>query len=692
MGNALDQALDLANASIALDGRNATALALKAAVLLKLKDSNGAKREAQAALDADPSNAEALIVLAAERMLAGDTDGALSILDRPGLTYKKEDEFAIHLFKLQIFEKTGDLKQQEVLLHKLVELYPFETALQKSLINVYLKEKRYDEAEKELRAYAAAKPSDMTAGLNVVAFLLQFKGPAAARQELVARINNAGEQKSKYQLALADFDLRQGQVADSIQLLDTLIKDARSPDDVTAAQTKLAQIQFQQKKFDVVEELVSSVLRKDSRNLDALKLRASLRLQQGQLDVAIADLRQALDDQPRSSDLMILLANAYERSGSIELADKQYADAAKVSGFDPGVTLNYVAFLRRRGNDERAEDILTQLAQQSRNNVTVLSALAEVRLARQNWAGAKEVGEAIRRIGDTQGLGDQILAAALNGQGKYGDSIKILEGMQATSTSASKGPLVQLVDTLVRAQKLDEAVAILQKELKTNPANAEVYVMLGSVQLLKNLPDQAVQSFRTAIDRQPKDVAGYNALVNFYLRNKNVDEAEKVVRAGLQGQPDSFALRLTYATVLEQKGNYEGAIAEYEKLLKQDPGSLIVANNLASLLSDRRTDKASFDRANSVAAVLRKSQVPSFKDTLGWIDYLRGDYKSATGLLEEAVAAMPNRAMVQYHLGMSYVAVGQMAKATEQFKKALALNPDSALQEKITAAQKKAAL
>ena len=149
---------------------------LRAAVLLKQKDSNGAKREAQAALDADPSNAEALIVLAAERMQAGDTDGALSILDRPGLTYKKEDEFAIQLFRLQIYEKTGDLKQQEVLLHKLVDLYPFETALQKSLIGVYLKEKRYDEAEKELRAYAAAKPSDMTAGLNVVGFLLQFKG------------------------------------------------------------------------------------------------------------------------------------------------------------------------------------------------------------------------------------------------------------------------------------------------------------------------------------------------------------------------------------------------------------------------------------------------------------------------------------------------------------------------------------
>ena len=104
----VDQALDLANAAIALDDRNPNALALKAAALLKLKDATGAKREAQAALDIDPANAEAVIVLAVERMIRGDTEGALSILDRPGVTYKTEDEFAIQLVKLQIFEKTGD--------------------------------------------------------------------------------------------------------------------------------------------------------------------------------------------------------------------------------------------------------------------------------------------------------------------------------------------------------------------------------------------------------------------------------------------------------------------------------------------------------------------------------------------------------------------------------------------------------
>ena len=65
--------------------------------------------------------------------------------------------------------------------------------------------------------------------------------------------------------------------------------------------------------------------------------------------------------------------------------------------------------------------------------------------------------------------------------------------------------------------------------------------------------------------------------------------------------------------------------------------------------------------------------------------------KARLGLLEEAAAALPDRPMVQYHLGATYIAIGQPAKAADQLKKALALSPDSSLQEKIKAAQKKAA-
>jgi tetratricopeptide (TPR) repeat protein len=204
-----------------------------------------------------------------------------------------------------------------------------------------------------------------------------------------------------------------------------------------------------------------------------------------------------------------------------------------------------------------------------------------------------------------------------------------------------------------------------------------------------NQPDQALKNFTAAIEKQPKNASGYLALATLYANQKKDDEALKVLHAALKEQPDNASLQLTLAGVLEQKGDYEAAISQYENMLDKQSGNMIVANNLASLLSDHRSDKASLDKAQTLAASLRKSPVPQFKDTLGWVSYREGDYKSAVSLVEEAAAELPGQAQVRYHLGMSYIATGELAKASDQFKKALDLSPDAGLAEQIREALKK---
>ena len=73
------------------------------------------------------------------------------------------------------------------------------------------------------------------------------------------------------------------------------------------------------------------------------------------------------------------------------LADKQYADAVRISNFDSKVGLNYVNFLLRRGNVDRAEQFLTELSKRSPKNLDILLALARVELGRGDWAGAQAV-------------------------------------------------------------------------------------------------------------------------------------------------------------------------------------------------------------------------------------------------------------------------------------------------------------
>ena len=298
-------------------------------------------------------------------------------------------------------------------------------------------------------------------------FLLATKGPAAARAELVARID-AGGDVFPYQMALADFDYGQGNDADSFKLLESLASNTASPEQAVAAKIKLAEINLGRKKTDAALALVEGILHNDSRNASALKLRAVIEMDRNQLEPAINDLRTALNDQPRSTDLMLLLASAYERSGSIELAEKEFADATRASNFEPNASLTYVAFLRRHNNVQRAADVLSDLASRQPNNVAILSTWAEVKLAQQDWAGAQQIGETIKKLGTNNGVADQILGAAYGGEKKYDQSIAAFENAVAAAPAAVQ-PMVALVREYMQAKQPEKAVEFPAVGAKDQP-------------------------------------------------------------------------------------------------------------------------------------------------------------------------------------------------------------------------------
>jgi tetratricopeptide (TPR) repeat protein len=643
-----DQALGLVNAGIELDDHNADVHALKATVLFKLNKRSEATSEAQIALQLEPSNADALTVLAVDRLGSGDAKGALSLLQDPlaSQAIDGENNIGFQLLKIKLFGETGDSKNAEAAIKKLIELNPQEFGFRKLLINFYVEHRRLDDAENELRSLATARPPE--AALDLIRFLYTIRKSAmAARQELINRIG-AGGDVFPYQMALADIDFAEGRLADGRQLLEHLVIAGDSREHKRTAKNR------------------------------------------AQLDAAITDLNDALNSQPRSTDLMLLLAKAYERSGLIELADKEFADATKASNLDEKVGLEYAAFLQRRGSIARAEDILTRLSKRWSNNSSILSALAIVKLSRQDWSGAQEVAESIRRIDNgARGIADQILGATLIGRNKYDEAIAAFQSAYNVAPFAAQ-PIDSLVGAFLKANRKEQATAFLKSVLTKNPDNANALVLMGSIQLSNGADDDARKSFLVAVKAQPKDTVGYRALADLYISKKDYDEAIKTVRAGIEQRPDATVFHMILANISERKTDYESAIFEYQSLLEKEPGNLVAANNLASLLLDHRADSASLKKAQSLAAFLRKSDIPQFKDTLAWASYQQGNYATAISLSEEASAALPDQAAVRYHLGMSYVATGQLSKALEQLKKALQLASDAPLAEKIRSALKKA--
>jgi Flp pilus assembly protein TadD len=434
--------------------------------------------------------------------------------------------------------------------------------------------------------------------------------------------------------------------------------------------------------------VIADILSKDRRNSGALRLRAAVNIYKGQFDSAISDLREALNDQPKSVELLSLMAVAYERSGKGELADRQYADALKSSNSNPDVVLRYVAFLQRKGDPARAEEILTEAASRNSNNLQIWSSLAQVRLSRQNWSGALAIADALGRVDGARVAADQIRAAALAGQDKIEESIAALEAAHKGAPDALQ-PALSLASAYVKQGKPDKASALLQTMSDKVPANAQVLVFLGQAKLAEKKNDEALQNFKKAVAQQPKEPAGYTALSALYIQNKDYDAADKVLQAGLVELPGNVAFRLNLAGLQVQRGNNDAAIAQYETIIKDQPNSAVAINNLASLLLDNRSDKPSIDRAYELAEKLKSSNVPQFLDTWGWAQYKHGDVKEAVTTLETAAERAADLPAVQYHLGMAYAAVGQSEKAAERFKTAFSLEPEgTALKASIRSAMK----
>jgi len=679
-------ALEWVDAAVAIDATNARTLALRAAALFKIGEETAALREASRSLELAPGNKEAATVLAAERFAHDDTDGALRFLDT--ITGDATTDLGVELLRIKIHEKRNELDQVEQRLRKLVERYPQEPALNTLLLQFYLAHNRTDDSEKLLRKTADADPSNSTAGLALVRFLKEARGEPTARRELLGRLKQAADPFA-YRIALAELDIATGHSEAAETQLKALIADSKARDRIETAQSRLAQHYIATKRFALADSVIADVLRNDPGNGQARRLRATSLLEQGLLEEAIGQLREALGDQPRSTELMLLLAVAYERSGSIELAAKQFSSAARNSNLAPAPTLDYVAFLLRRGRSEETEDVLAELISRHPDNLDALSAQAQVRLNRRNWAGARDTAEAIRRLGSKPGLADQITGAALAGQQNYQHSVTALT--QAYNANPGEaGLMFALVRSYVLAKQPDKADAFLDSVLGKNTANPEARVLKGLLQMASNQPGEAAQSFKAAIEANPKSPVGYRALADLRIKQKSYSDALVVLRDGLREEPASSPLQLAYAEALELSGDFDGAMATYERMLIDEPGSLIVVNNLASLLVEHRNDEASLDRAAKLAKSLARSEVPQFKDTLGWIGSLRGDFKAAIPLLENAAAALPANATVRYHLAVTYLKAGESEKGAVELRKAAELvgNEDKALAVKIAAALK----
>lgn len=665
----LDKALEASQKALVLNKDDLGALTLRSAVLLKTGDAKGAVETANQILAKEPTHVEALVILASERIGAKDVPKAIEYLDK-GLQHDQKN-IVMRLIKISALESVARLDEAEKEFRQLIDLHPEAHELRQALAQFYLKHDRKAEAESELLAIVKLNPSDVNAKITYVLFLKAIKGSDVAKQQLQEYVKQSPDNYD-LKFALVDFYLALNDDKSAEAELREVITKAGDEKNGLKAKGMLAAIVYAAGDKVASEKMVSEMLAVDKRFEPALILKSRMEIQAGKLEEAISDLRTILRDSPNSGRALLLLAQAHEKAGSLQLAEESYLKAFQANKSVPSYGLAYVQFLLKRNQPQRAQDALEEILVRTPGDMQSLKLMAQTKIALGDAAGAQAVAEEIRRAGDKEHVADQILGMISASRKDYAGSIAAFK--RAYETAPGELQLAMgLVRAYLQADKPKDAIAFVDTVLQRNPDNIDLRVLQGQLYALIGQQAQAVAAFNGIIQRAPTKSVGYQHLAGFYVRNKQLAEAESAIGHGLEAVPGDPVLRLTLAAIYEMTKRPDDAIRVYEGLAKDKPDAEVVLNNLSSLLSDSRSDKASFNRAYELAQRIKKSEIPQFKDTAGWASYRVGKYAEAVTLLEDAVKKIPAEPVFHYHLGMSYLAKSDKVGARRELEKSLEL-------------------
>ncbi len=632
--------------------------------------------DARAMRETLPDNLLLRRVIIDDHIRAEDYGDALRELDS-ALALSPNDRTLLAQ-RLSVHAARGDEAAVEAGLKDMVERFPEAPEMATTLVRWYVARSELDKAEGFLRVRVASAQPDQDDVFALVGFLAEQRGQDVAVAEL-ERVIAAAPDIAAYRAAHAAFIFDLGRRDEAIANMRALLDGAPPSHERRNSKVALAKMLSITGNDVGARALVEEVLSEDAGEVEALKLKAGWLILDDSVGDAIAILRRALDQNPRDAGILTLMAQAYERDGNYDLVRETLALAVAAANRAPAESLRYAQFLAREDRFIPAEGVLIDALRLSPGNPALLVPLGDIYLHVQDWPRAEAVAVALEATGGTEArrAAQNIRATSLLNQEDTDQAIDYLQKL-VDDGAGGLAAQIAILRTHLDAGANDKALAYSATLLARAPEDRDIRFIDATVRALAGDAPGAETVYRQLVEQDQQLQPAWMALARLVAADPaRIEEATGIVEQGIAALPDSAELQWAKAGLLERNGDYDGAIAIYETLYTANSANPIIANNLASLLSNHRSDPDSIARAEVIARRLRNSPVAPYQDTYGWIAHLRGRHDEAIRDLEKASTGLGDDPVVQYHLAMAYLAVGRKSEAAAQFQKALALaGPD----------------
>jgi choline-sulfatase len=220
----------------------------------------------------------------------------------------------------------------------------------------------------------------------------------------------------------------------------------------------------------------------------------------------------------------------------------------------------------QRGDDDRAEALLTPVQQQDSKMYVIPFLLGESALRRQNWERA---ADQLQRCLDLNPNFDNAMTGLARALAKLGQSDRAREWLQKAQQSNPQNYRAWYqMGLLAGESNAASAEALYEKAVSIQPNFPPGQRELGIALLRENKYAAAAPHLEKAIALGLDDAHLYNYLGICYSRTKRISEARKSFLAALKLDPDLAEAHLNLAFAEQRLGQMKTAQEEYKAACK----------------------------------------------------------------------------------------------------------------------------
>ncbi|MFT3746446.1 MAG: tetratricopeptide repeat protein [Pyrinomonadaceae bacterium] len=551
---------------------------------------------------------------------------------------------------------------------------------------------RDGEAEEQFNKAIAVDGASIEARESIAEFYVtsrQMDKAEKAYAELVKIQENSPESR----LVLAEFYAKAGRDDEAIATLGQIIAD--TPSYVTA-RYKLGQMYLDRKDSAKVTEQLDALFKINDNDLEALMLRAKLRIQDGKAQDAVKDLEEVLKKQPSGREPLFLMTQAKLALGQIDQANAFLGDLERYhpSFLKAGLIRIQAAFntgdastalklsselVKKASIAVGNSDFTPQMIENQEVRVRAISSRGLAYLDLGRLADAKTDLQEVVRISPRSSSAIVNLAKVLIAEGNDAGAVELFEkalALDPQNFDAVNGS----VNIAIRQGQTAKAHAEVDRMFVANAGRSDILAALhylkSSIFIAEKNAGATENELTAAIELDPNYFPAYSAYATFLVSQNRADEAVAQYKAVLDKSPAAPMFTLL-GIIEESRGNSAEAEKAYRRALEIAPDTSIAANNLAWLIADKQ---GNLDEALQLAnlAVSKGQSTPGFYDTLGWVYLQKGlaspaveQFKKAVAIEEAKKAGSAPTPGYRLRLGMAFAKAGDKVSARREVETSL---------------------